>query len=310
MVGNNRKVGNMTDLAKSKRLSKYLEEFTRHCKFKGFSDETILYYFKRIFKFLEFCQKLRVDKIKKDDIVNWNLELRESGKKESYVINNLWVLWSFNKFLREELKLKIKDWFDGLKIPKRKFEEPKYLENDEIRLLLKTIKPLENICELRLRTYIEVMLNTGLRPSEALNLNRDNIVGEETEIIGKGKKERKVYFNDRSLYWVERYLGRRQDSCSALFIRHHHFFEPDRWKLRRAEETFRNHWLKTGIKKEVCLHTLRATYCTNLCQNGCQIEYAQKLLGHASSNTTRKHYLAIMQKHAKKAHFKYLNYED
>ena len=305
MVADNK---NMRHLAKSERLSKCLEEFSRHCEFKGFSDETIIYYFKRIFKFLEFCQKLDVGKIKKEDIISWNLELRKSGVKESYVINNLWALKAFNKFLTEELKIGV-DWFSDLKIPDRKFNDPiEFLENNEVKLFLEKIKPLENICKLRLRVYIELMLNTGLRPSEALNLNREEVIGEETEIIGKGKKKRKVYFNERCLYWVERYLARREDNFPALFISHH--LDTDRWKLRRAEEAFRKHWLTTGINKIVSLHTLRHTYCTNLFQNGCQIEYAQQLLGHSSPNTTRRHYLVIMQKHAKKAHFKYLNYEN
>jgi len=310
MVRNNRKVGNMTDLAKSKRLSKYLEEFTRHCKFKGFSDETILYYFKRIFFFLEDCQKINVFEIEKNDIINWTLKLRERNVKESYIINSLWAIKSFYNFLKDGAKLEINNWFENLKIPERKANECiDFLENNEVKRFIETVRPLENICKLRLRAYFELLLNTGVRPSEGLNLNRNDIKEDETEITGKGKKKRKIYFNDRCLCWLNRYLVRRQDNCSALFIRHHHFFEPDRWKLRRAEEAFRNHWLKTGIKKEITLHDIRHTYSTNLFSNGCQLEYVQRLLGHSKIETTKRYYVAFMQKDIKKAHFKYLNYD-
>ena len=77
------------------------------------------------------------------------------------------------------------------------------MENGQIKKLLDSID-ISNIHGLRLRTYLEILLNTGLRPGEALKLNRDVVDREEVEIIGKGSKKRIVYFNNRAKFWIKK----------------------------------------------------------------------------------------------------------
>lgn len=312
MIENKIKNTMVRQTARSEKLSKCLEEYDRYCRFKGYSDATICYYLKRIWLFLENCQKLDVYDITKEDVINWNLSLRERELKESYIIVSLWVIKGFCDFLRKELKLEIVNWFEDLKIPERRRNNNiDFLENPEIKKLLNTIGPLESICNLRLRTYIEVMLNTGCRPSEALSLNSNEVKDtDEVEIIGKGRKKRKIYLNERCIYWIEKYLGWREirkEKHPALFISHHQGTR--RWTLRRAEERFRKVRIKSGIKKEITLHDLRHTYATNIFHNGGHVEYVQHLLGHSSVRTTLGWYIGFKQKYAKQAHFKYLNYE-
>lgn len=194
-----------------------------------------------------------------------------------------------------------------IKIPfPRAPETVEYLEPDELESLCGVLNP-KNIHSLRIRTYIELILNTGLRPSEALMLDRamvEGVVGE-VEIVGKGAKRRKVYINDRAQGWIGRYLAARSDTHPALFVTH---CTTRRLSLRHAESTFRRALLSAGVKKRVRLHDLRHTYATNLLIHGCPIDYVAVLMGHSSVETTRRHYLAVRQKHAKQAHFKYLDY--
>ena len=120
-------------------------------------------------------------------------------------------------FLNEEKKFEL-DCFQGFKIPKKKLPEyVEYLENDEIKTILKALD-ISRYEEIRMRAFIELMLNTGLRPGEAISLNRDIVEKEEFEVIGKGNKKRLVYLNERTRYWLRQYLARRKDDREALFV--------------------------------------------------------------------------------------------
>src|SRR6266571_8831584 len=108
------------------------------------------------------------------------------------------------------------------RIPKR---EVTFLTPDEIQQYVGAI-PVRtgprsfNLKWLCFRALVEVLLGTGMRISEALSLKRSSInfqTGEAT-IIGKGNKERVVFFSPRSLNWVKEYVLRRQDRGEALFV--------------------------------------------------------------------------------------------
>jgi integrase/recombinase XerD len=178
------------------------------------------------------------------------------------------------------------------------------LEIAEVEELL-SLLDVNNLCDLRLRTFIEVMVNTGMRPSEALRLKRSDLAAhpQEIEIIGKGSKKRDVYFSDRPYYWIDHYLSKRHDDLDALFVTHNGSEEPRALALRSAEEGFHRLLTKSTLKKRIVLHTLRHTFATLYMANGCPPDYVARLLGHSSTKTTRRYYLAVTQKHAKKAYF-------
>lgn len=293
----------MMNFSNSKKL---LEKFVEYHVVNGHSMETVDSYTKTIQRFLRFCGEVDFYLITKQHLISWIFDMRKRGLDENYICTCLWAIRSFYKFLTEEIKLTLNNWFDGLKIKKR--ELPNYiefLENKEVKKLIETISPLTNIHILRLRVLVEVLLNTGCRPSEALNLKIEDIRGDEAEIIGKGNRKRKIYFNQRVKYWIREYLKRRNDNCPYLFITHCH---PRKLSLRTAEGQFKKFFEKTKIKKKVTLHTLRHTYATNLLSNGCPPDFIQRLLGHAKIDTTRIYYLSLNEKNIKKSHFKYLNY--
>jgi site-specific recombinase XerD len=127
----------------------------------------------------------------------------------------VFALKSFIRYCKDFLEL---DVMDPAKImpPKRHRREVLFLSNEEIERFVNSIKIRNNPrCQnpvrldgLRFRALVEVLLGTGMRISEALSLNRDSINFEkkEAKIIGKGSKERTVFFNDRSLDWVRYWL--------------------------------------------------------------------------------------------------------
>jgi len=153
---------------------------------------------------------------------------------------------------------------------------------------------------------VEVLLGTGMRISEALSLNRQDIDWErkEAKIIGKGNKQRRVFFTDRSLYWIQRYLKLRQDSHEAIFITRYPFH---RLKREDVWRFFDRHRRMARIEKKLTPHILRHTVATNLMFSGCPLAHIKEILGHARIDTTFRYYLGVDQEKAKEAHQHYLN---
>ena len=165
-----------------------------------------------------------------------------------------------------------------------------YLTADEleqfvgaIRVQFRTGKP--DIHGMAFRTLVEVLAATGMRISEALALDIQAVNWKEHEakVIGKGNKERAVYFNDRAMRWLRRYLELRSDRNPALFAN-----ARSRTRMTRfdAERRCRKVRQKTEIQKTVTLHVLRHTFATTLLKNGCPIGHIQGLLGHERLETT------------------------
>ena len=230
------------------------------------------------------------------------IEMRDKKLSEGYIIYQLWAIRKFTRFLNDKGALSY-IWDVSIPIaPEPDMVE--YMEQEELEKLVATID-VSDIHGLRLRTFIEVMLNTGLRPSETLYLNKADIERNELEITSKGKT-RKVYLNERACRWIGKYLHKRYDEHPALFVTH---CRANRLSLRHAETTFKQALADADIKKRIRLHDLRHTYGTNLLIHGCPIDYVAVLMGHSKIETTRRHYLAVRQKHAKEAHFKYLDYK-
>ena len=239
--------------------------------------------------------------------------LEERGCKEARVAGLINALRSFLKFSREVLRIRALDYRE-VRVPRVPRRDVVYLTPGEVGMFLDAIiAPQEAVKKvpierLRLRTFVEVLLGTGARLSEALSLNRADVSFErrEARIIGKGNKERILYFTERSLEWVERYLARRDDDEEALFVTH---TDPAR-RLERTwfKNTFAAYRRKAGIQKRVTPHILRHTMATTLLFNGCPIGHIKELLGHERLDTTCRYYLGLDRRAAKEAHGKFLVY--
>jgi site-specific recombinase XerD len=244
-------------------------------------------------------------------------KIRNRGAGDSRLYSIIFALKGFLRYCRSALELPVLDP-NKIKSPKRPRREVVYLTNEEIKQFIDSIKfenfnpqhnkhtPNIRMDGLRFRTLVEVLLGTGMRISEALSLNRDSIDFEkqEAKIIGKGNKERTVFFNQRAIDWVQFYLQHRTDSAPALFVSQ---------RLSRANVVdmsglFRRYSKKAGITKHLTPHILRHTMATNLLFNGCPIGHIKEILGHDRLETTCRYYLGLDKSKAKEAHGKYLNF--
>src|SRR6185369_10745808 len=100
-----------------------------------------------------------------------------------------------------------------------KAPQVEFLNNEAIQRMLNTIET-STFTGLRLRALVEVLLSTGMRISEALSLKRDVFEADqsETEIVGKGKLKRHVFFSKRCRFWIAQYLAKRYDNDPWLFV--------------------------------------------------------------------------------------------
>jgi len=144
------------------------------------------------------------------------------------------------------------------------------------------------------RALTETLAGTAMRLSEALSLNRDSIDFEKREavIIGKGGKQRPVYFTPRVLEWISRYVTLRRDNNPPLFAT----LKGHRLGPGTVDAMFKRLSQRAGMVKRVTPHILRHTAATILLRNGCPIGHIKEMLGHEHLITTCRYYLGIIDK--------------
>jgi len=156
--------------------------------------------------------------------------------------------------------------------------------------------PLAPLAALRDRALLELLYAAGLRITEALGLDGDDLdlEGGSVRVVGKGDRERVVPVGDVAVEWLRRYLATARPVLSAA----------DRSRAPRGGAVFlsdrgrrlgRNHaWTvvkraaaTAGLGSRISPHTLRHSYATHLLEGGADLRVVQELLGHASISTTQ-----------------------
>ncbi len=190
---------------------------------------------------------------------------------------------------------------DILALPPEKIKLPRDKTEKEVRFL--TLEQLERLFRvpdisspsgLRDRAILETFFSTGMRISELVSLNREQIKLSlhsndlELGIVGKGGKARTVYFSSRTLEWLKRYLKTRTDNDKALFINYRGpAGSPRRLTPRSIEKSIRKYALLAGLPSNTTPHVLRHSFATDLLSQGVDIRILQEFLGHKSITATQ-----------------------
>lgn len=162
----------------------------------------------------------------------------------------------------------------------------------------------QNITNLRDLSITELFLSTGIRVGELVRLNINDLDFENREciVLGKGNKQRKVYFDAKTKIHILQYLKTRKDNNEALFVSQ---LKPyNRLEISGVEILFRKLGKQIGINK-VHPHKFRRTLATKAIDKGMPIEQVQHLLGHAKIDTTLE-YAMVDDANVKNSHKKYL----
>ena len=197
---------------------------------------------------------------------------------------------------------------DKVELPKQSSRSIAFLNPDQIERLLNSPK-IATSAGLRDRTILETLYSTGLRVSELVSLNRDQVDLERKEfgVKGKGNKLRVVFLSDTAAQWIERYLQARHDNFKPLFIRHsgkvdaRNNGEKMRLTARSIQRIVAKYAERAGLPIEATPHTLRHSFATDLLIGGADIRAVQEMLGHESIRTTQV-YTHVTNRRLKEVH--------
>lgn len=183
---------------------------------------------------------------------------------------------------------------EKIEVPKNKDHSLKFLDNDQMERLLS--QPLTSTkVGLRDRAILELLFSTGLRVSELVSLNSDqiNLKLREFGIIGKGGKSRVVFISHQAADLLDKYLKSRLDKFKPLFIRYggkNEITSSDaqmRLTARSIQRLVKHYVVKAKLPVDATPHTLRHSMATDLLRAGADLRSVQELLGHANIATTQ-----------------------
>lgn len=183
---------------------------------------------------------------------------------------------------------------DEIEPPKLHMKRVVYLDYSEIQNMLEVAeKPRD-------KAIIACLFSTGARISELLNLNREDIIDGVAEIIGKGDKPGKLYFDKKALEYLDVYLQTRKDSLRPLFVSG----QRRRITITTVQKMLHETSDRAEINKNVTPHTLRRSFATDLRKNGADLYTVMHLLRHARLATTQ-YYLGADDDRLQKDHSQY-----
>lgn len=184
---------------------------------------------------------------------------------------------------------------DKITLPKVNKEEKtvKFLTIEQIAKLLNACEP-KDAPSIRDRAILEAFFSTGLRIAELVALNLEQFATMkdkkdlELSVIGKGGHPRTVYFSERALGFIKKYVSLRNSSNKALFI---NFRDKDgagaRLTARSIERMVKKYSIMAGVPVFTTPHTLRHSYATDLLTQGVDLRSIQEFLGHKNIATTQ-----------------------
>lgn len=220
------------------------------------------------------------------------------------------ALRAFLNFLAEK---------DILTLPaeKIKLTKPKkdrvvnFLKIEQVERLLSS-PDTSNLMGLRDRAILETLFSTGLRVAELAALDADQLKINKNQtlleitVVGKGRHVRTVYFSERCLQWLKKYLDMRKDLEKPLFINLSSIKKTESRRLTtRSIETIVKKYVKIcGLPIMTSPHTLRHSYATDLLMNGVDLRLVQEFLGHQDISTTQI-YTHVTNKKLRDVYLKY-----
>lgn len=217
--------------------------------------------------------------------------LNERQYAKATIARKLATLRSFYKFLVKRAHVSSNPVV-AVRTPKQEKKLPRFLEYEEVKRLLDT-PPVDNWLGARDRAILETLYSTGMRVSELVALNMDDIdfLGEVVHIRGKGKKERIAPIGSSALQVIQHYMefrNKRAQSNSnfdskVLFVNKH----GRRLSTRSVRRKMDKYLKIAGLDPAISPHTLRHSFATHMLNNGADLRSVQELLGHQSLSTTQ-----------------------
>lgn len=308
-------------------------EFLEHCELeKGQSILTVNNYGRYLDRFFNFLEnnkkanpalvsekdtvKLQSSDITQESVREYRLfvnRLKDSKGRELKRSTENYHMLALRAFLRYLAWRGIQS-LSPEKVPVAKLgdREISFLEGDEVKMILDQPDTTE-LKGLRDKAILELLFSTGLRVSELVSLDTDDINFERGEIsvIGKGKKIRVVFISPEAIEVLDQYIKNRgfrkkgpgldpETKRDPLFLSN----RDERLTVRSIERIVHQYSSNAGVTKKVSPHTLRHSFATDLLIAGADIRSVQSMLGHSSITTTQI-YTHVTDQHLREVHQKF-----
>ena len=266
-----------------------IKDFLNYCIFeKGLSDKTKESYQNDLEVYRLFLKEQGVEDVEKITSDHIKDFLKERSTEETTTIaHNLTVIKNFHNYLLKE-KLVQENVSEFIERPKLRKALPKTLSMEDVDKLLDI--PLNTPFDYRNKAMLELMYGCGLRVSELVNLELNDI--DQTNclirILGKGSKERDIPVGEYALYYLKEYVKIRDQllkkkPCNKLFLNNHGTGMTRQGFFKNLKALLK----EKGINSEVSPHTLRHSFATHLINRGADLRSIQEMLGHSDISTTK-----------------------
>lgn len=274
-----------------------VQTFLAAKRVEGCSNKTLTYYDSTIRNVLKSTGKA-VQDITTDDLRIYLDSYQTNNGVSKVTIDNIRrILSTFFAWLEDENFI--------IKSPVRRIHKVKTCKtvketySDEFLEIMR-----DNAESIRDLAMIDLLASTGIRVGELVLINRTDVdfVNRECIVLGKGNKQRKVYFDARTKIHLQRYLSERTDDNPALFVTLHKPYS--RLQIKGVEVRLQRLGRKLGLVR-VHPHKFRRTLATMAIDKGMPIEQVQQLLGHESVDTTLQ-YAMVNQNNVKLSHHRFI----
>ncbi|MBU1178201.1 tyrosine-type recombinase/integrase [Patescibacteria group bacterium] len=298
------------------QINSLLTEFLEYCEIeKNHSQKTIKNYDHYLCRFLIWAEINEPEQITLDLIRKYRIYLNrlqdDKGNNLKKITQSYHIIAirAFLKYLaKRDIKTLASEKIELPKIPERTVD---FLDESELERLLAT-PDTSDARGLRDKSILELLFSTGMRISELVSVNCNQIGANKDELTirGKGDKPRVVFISPAAKKWIELYLKKRHDNCPALFINYPRGqtkkedpSNPDFRRLtpRSIQRIISKYAKLAGITKKVTPHVLRHSMATDLLSSGADIRSVQAMLGHSNISTTQI-YTHVTDKGLKEVH--------
>ena len=266
---------------------KYIEDFLEYLKInKKYSDNTISSYRDDILEFYNVVNK-NIISLNEDDVRVYLTYLYDKKLNRNSVSRKLSSIRSFYNYLYN-MDIVNKNYFKDIHNPKKIKGLPHFLKEEEIDKLF-DVSDVNNPLGQRNLLIIEMLYATGVRVSELVNIKVKDIdkYNDSIKIMGKGSKERIVYFGSFCKHSLDMYLndGRKKINIKGseyLFLNKNGNKLSDRMVRIILDDLI----IKAGVNKHVSPHMIRHTFATDMLNSGADLMTVKELLGHENIDTT------------------------
>lgn len=277
---------------------RYLGLFISAKTVEGCSERTLRYYKTTLDKALLEIS-LPVPQITTDDLRSYLESYQLTGKTSQVTVDNVRrILSSFFSWLEEEDHI--------IKSPMRRIHKVRSCKTVKATFTDEELEEMRDSCSnARDLALIDLLSSTGMRVGELVGLDRDDIDFERREciVLGKGNKQRVVYFDARTKVHLKNYLASRSDSNEALFVALQN--PARRLMIGGVESRLRKLGNSLSIDR-VHPHKFRRTLATRAIDKGMPIEQVQRLLGHQKIDTTLM-YAMVDQNNVRESHRRFIS---